>query len=163
MLVFTDASFSRKPPISGCGIVILDKHDREFQVSTSSRKCRNNNIAEVLSVAVALDYINRNEEQFKDEKTITIVTDSKYVIDHLNQHVYNNDYEQQLYDYINICRCQMNINFFHIKGHVHDGTKFSYYNGIADEIAGEKRLEELEKYQLECNKIISKKIKNKSK
>lgn len=163
MLIFTDASFSRKPPISGCGAVILDKNNKETHISASSRKCKNNNIAEVLSVAIALDYINRNEEQFKDEKTITIVTDSKYVIDHLNQHIYNNEYEQELYDYINICRCQMNINFFHIKGHVHDGTKFSYYNDLADLIAGEKRLEELEKYNKENNTILIKNKKNKSK
>ena len=163
MLVFTDASFSRKPPISGCGIVILDKNNNEIQLGASSRKCKNNNIAEVLSIAIALDFINRNKKRFEDEKTITIVTDSKYAIDHLNQHIYNNDYEQELYDYINTCRCQMNIKFFHIKGHVHDGTKFSYYNNIADMIAGDKRLEELEKYNKENNTILIKNKKNKSK
>jgi len=163
MLVFTDASFSRKPPISGCGIVILDKNNNEIQLGSSSRKCKNNNIAEVLSIAVALDFINRNEKRFEDEKTITIVTDSKYAIDHLDQECHINDYEQDLYDYINACRTYMNIKFFHIKGHVHDGTKFSYYNNIADSIAGEKRLEELEKYHKEANTLIGRKLRNKSK
>ena len=158
MLVFTDASFSRKPSISGCGIVILDKNNKEYQFGSSSRKCKNNNVAEVLAIASAIDFINRNEELFKDEKTITIVTDSRYAIDHLNSRVYNNEYESELYEYININRCQMNINFFHIKGHVHDGTKFAHYNNIADEIASEYRLQELEKYNSEYRNMIRKKL-----
>ena len=75
----------------------------------------------------------------------------------MNSKFHTNEYEDELFEYINQCRFQQNINFFHIKGHVHDGTKLSHYNNMADEIAGEMRLQELEKYNTECNKLIRKK------
>ena len=160
MMVFTDASFSKKPPVSGCGIIILDKNNKVHRVGSSSRECKNNNVAEVWAIASAIDFIMTNKQKhFKDDKTITIFTDSEYALVHLDSDTHPNEYETQLYTFINEARAKFNIKFFHIKGHVHDGTKLHFYNNEADELAKEMRLQEKEKDDLFMQEIIKKKFK----
>lgn len=160
MMVFTDASFSKKPPVSGCGIIILDKNNKVHRVGSSSRECRNNNVAEVWAIASAINFITKNKQKlFEDDKTITLLTDSEYALVHMDSDVHNDEYEKQLYTYINEARAKYNIKFFHIKGHVHNGTKLHFYNNQADELAKEMRLQEKEKDDLLMEEIIKRKFK----
>lgn len=149
MLVFTDGSFSRKPNVAGAGFVIVSS-DGKLITSEGcySYKCENNNIAEILAIATALKYINK--KQIGENKTIEIVTDSDYARHKIsNRFVSNNKFENKLLTYIYnfIDNYPKSINIILIKGHVHDGTKLSFYNNIADAIAGEYRHVALEKYK----------------
>ena len=157
MFVFTDASYSTGPKMSGCGIVIIDKKGNIYTFGSYTRECKNNNIAEVWAVHQSLKFIQQNKiiEKSGDE-TINILTDSKHVLKHLDD-ARTDSYETQLFDEIRDLRYEYRINFFHIKGHTHDGTKIAYYNGISDCIAKEHRLLGLEKYNKYLKKLAKEK------
>ena len=50
MFVFTDASYSTGPKMSGCGVIIVDKNGDIYSFGNYTRECKNNNIAEVWAV-----------------------------------------------------------------------------------------------------------------
>lgn len=144
MMVFTDGSFSRKPNIAGIGYVIL-YNSREIQGGKYYFNCQNNNVAEIMAIYYALKYID--EHNFLD-KTVQILTDSEYAIRKIRKNykndvmISNNDYEEKMIEYIQSfeTKTRKKLSVMFIKGHVHDGTKFSYYNNLADGIAKEQRL-----------------------
>ena len=158
MFVFTDASYSTEPKMSGCGVVIIDKKGDIYTFGRYTTKCKNNNIAEVWAVNQSLKFILQNKIMEKSgDKTINIMTDSKHVLKHLDD-ARTDEYETQLFDEIRDLRYEHKINFFHIKGHLHDGTKIAYYNGASDCIAKEYRLLGIEKYNKYLKKLAKEKI-----
>ena len=50
MEIFTDGSHSLKPRMSGVGAVIIS-NGREYEIGSSTNKCENNNVAEVMAMA----------------------------------------------------------------------------------------------------------------
>lgn len=158
MFVFTDASYSSNPKMSGCGVIIIDKNGDIYSMGNYTQKCKNNNIAEVWAVHEALKFIIDNKIIEKSgDKTINIMTDSRHVLKHLDDGRTDN-FENQLFDEIRDLRYENRINFFHIKGHNHDGTKLAYYNGLSDAIAKEYRLLGLENYNKYLRKLTQEKI-----
>lgn len=149
MLVFTDGSFSRKPNAAGAGFVIVSSDGKQIMSNGCySYKCENNNVAEILAIATALKYIHK--KQINENKTLEIITDSDYARHRIsNRFISNNKFENKLLTYIYdfIDNYPKPINIVLVKGHVHDGTKLSFYNNIADAIAGEYRHIALEKYK----------------
>ena len=155
MEIFTDGSHSVKPQISGIGAVVIN-NKKEYYIGCYTSKCVDNNVAEVIAIAFAIKFIKDNKifDKSKD-KNVIIYSDSQYAIRKIMQNSNGRDeIEQKALNYIQefINYSHKKIHFFQIKGHTHDGTKLSYYNNIADEIAGEQRL-----YGL--SKILSKKTK----
>lgn len=160
MLIFTDGSFSKKPKMAGMGAVIIDR-DREFTVGNYSDSCRDNNVAEVAAIAMAIQYIRdkRIVDKTKD-KTITIISDSQYALRRITgSQPGRSEFEQKCLDYIHDFLDETNkkVTFFQVKGHLHDGNKFSRYNNIADHIAGEYREYGLQLYRSQMNIIVNKK------
>lgn len=137
MLVFTDASFSAKPTMSGLGVVLL-YNDKEVSFGTYIKDCRDNNVAELAAITLACQYIDKNN---LPEKTITIISDSECALHRITYNAQGKDsFEQQCLDYIqDFCARRPKTRFMQVKGHIHDGTKLSYYNNEADIIAGEYR------------------------
>ena len=157
MFVFTDASYSDSPKMSGCGVIIIDKNGDIYSYGNYTNECKNNNIAEVWAVHQALSYITKYKIMERSgDKTINIMTDSKHVLKHLDDER-TNEFEARLFDEIRDLRYEHRINFFHIKGHNHDGTKIAYYNGISDSIAKEYRLLGLERYNKYLRKLVKEK------
>lgn len=154
MEVFTDGSHSRKPIMSGVGVIILHG-DSEYPVGAFTSKCMDNNVAEVAAIAFAIKFIQNNKVlRNSPDKTITFFTDSAYAVRKLRQYSPGrDDIEQQMLDYIHhfFETSKRKINVFQIKGHVHDGTKLSFYNNIADDIASEQRLIGLERLYRRLN------------
>ena len=150
MEIYTDGSHSLKPRMSGVGVVIID-NGREHQIGAYTNKCVDNNVAEVMAIAFAIKYICDNKIVNKTKsKTITIFSDSANALRKIKQNSPGKDeYEQASLDYIHdfLYSTSKKVSFFQIKGHAHDGTKLSYNNNIADNIAGEYRLYGLEKYK----------------
>jgi ribonuclease HI len=143
MLIFTDGSFSKKPDIAGLGVVLI-YNGIEENIGCYSSQCRDNNTAEIASIALAIQYIEKEKilETCKD-KTVTIITDSSFALQKINYDTHGRDrFEQDCLDSINnfMNKSKRKINFMQVKGHIHDGTKLSYYNDIADKIAGEYRM-----------------------
>lgn len=152
MLIFTDGSFSRKPKMAGMGAIIVHKNN-EFTIGGYSNKCEDNNVAEVAAIAMAIKYA-KEKQLVDDSKTITIISDSSYALRKIQMNRTGRDeFEQQCLDYIENFLIETNkkVNFLQVKGHIHDGTKLSHYNNIADDIAGQYRMYGLERYN---NKII---------
>lgn len=140
MIVYTDGSFGRKPKVGAYGAVIITKDGKEYRIGGHTDKCKDNNVAEVYGIASALKFIQKNNlMSHKDDKVCVVMTDSQYAINHLDT-PRKDEFEQRCYDYISEFRKYHKTNFFWIKGHVHDGTKVSYYNNLCDEIACEERL-----------------------
>lgn len=142
MIIFTDGSHSTKPRMSGLGAVILYK-DREHTFGTYTNKCRDNNVAEIAAIAMAVQYIQDNKIVDRmEDKTITIVSDSETALRKINQKSEGqDDFERACLDYIQefLSFSKKKINFMQIKGHIHDGTKLSHYNNVADDLAGDYR------------------------
>lgn len=161
MEIYTDGSHTRKPRISGVGVVILDR-GKEFRVGAFSNKCLDNNVAEIMGVAFAIKYIcDKHIVDKTRSKNITIFTDSEYVIHKLRYNTPPKDeFEESMIDYIQdfMYNTRKKVTMFQIKGHVHDGTKISFYNNLADKIAKYYRLIGLRKYK---ELMIQKSIKNK--
>ena len=160
MLIFTDGSYSRKPNMAGLGVVILYR-DRQVNIGRYDNRCIDNNVAEIAAIALAIQYIKNNKiiDKVKN-KTINIISDSSYAIRKLNRIDSNgrDKFEQNCLDFIRNFLDETNkkVSFLQIKGHTHDGTKYSYYNNIADQIAGEERLKGLERQKLFINKKMRK-------
>ncbi len=154
MLVFTDGSHSRKPKMSGMGAVLIVS-DKVHSFGAYTNKCSDNNVAEIAAIAMAIQYI----KDFKiadrsTDKTINIMTDSSYAIHRLKYGTEGRDeFEKKCLKYIRdfLVETDKKVSFLHIKGHIHDGTKYSYYNNVADEIAGDYRRLGLEKQQVYIN------------
>ena len=142
MIIFTDGSFSPKPNMAGLGAVILI-NDREHHFGTYDNRCRDNNVAEIAAISMAVQYIQQHKiDQRDDVKSITIISDSQCALNRITQrHTGNDEFEsaclEQIFDFIDHSRKR--VNFMQIKGHVHDGTKLAYYNNEADILAGEYR------------------------
>lgn len=155
MIIFTDGSHSTKPRMSGLGAVILYK-DREHSFGTYTNQCRDNNVAEVAAIAMAIQYINNNKIVDRmEDNTITIVSDSETALRKIRQKCEGSDeFECDCLNYIQefLAFTKKKVNFMQIKGHVHDGTKLSYYNNIADDLAGDYRRLGLELQQERKNK-----------
>lgn len=152
MLIFTDGSFSRKPKMAGLGAIIVHNNN-EFVFGGYTNRCEDNNVAEVAAIAMAIKYAKENKLA-NDSKTITIISDSSYALRKIQMNKAGRDeFEQRCLDYIENFLIETNkkVNFLQVKGHIHDGTKLSYYNNIADDIAGQYRLYGLEKYN---NRLI---------
>lgn len=150
MEIFTDGSHSLKPRMSGVGAVIIS-NGREYEIGASTNKCENNNVAEVMAIAFAIKFIKESNilEQCKD-KNILIFSDSMYALRKINQKAQGCDeYEQKALDYIQRFQetSKKRVTFFQVKGHIHDGTKLSHYNNIADTLAQDYRYLGLVKYQ----------------
>lgn len=158
MFVFTDASYSTGPKMSGCGVIIVDKNGDIYSFGNYTRECKDNNVAEVWAVHQALNYIIKKKIMERSgDKTINIITDSKHVLKHLDDGR-TDELETQLFDEIRDLRYEHRINFFHMKGHCHDGTKLAYYNNISDAIAKEYRLLGLERYNKFLRKLTKENI-----
>lgn len=159
MLMFTDASHSNKPLMSGVGMILIDKH-KEYNAGAYTNKCKDNNIAEVAAVAFGLKYCSDNKIFDKSsDKTLTILTDSAYTVQRIRDNTPPRTNEEEEYlNYIHnfMKTSKFKIKFLQIKGHVHDGTKFAYYNNVADQIAKEYRY--LGIYNLEKDRIKQYKI-----
>lgn len=155
MLIFTDGSHSLKPRMSGFGAVLIYK-DKEHTFGTYSNQCRDNNVAEIAAIAMAIQYIQDNRIVDKmDDKTITIISDSETALRKITQrHEGSDDFERSCLKYIHefLDFTHKKVSFMQIKGHVHDGTKLSYYNNIADNVAGEYRRLGLELQQEKSRK-----------
>ena len=155
MLIFTDGSHSTKPRMSGLGAVILF-NNREHTFGTYTNKCRDNNVAEIAAIAMAVQYIRDNKivERMED-KTITIISDSETALRKINQKSQGQDeFESACLDYIQdfLTLTKKKIKFMQIKGHVHDGTKLSHYNNVADDLAGDYRRIGLELHRTRVSK-----------
>lgn len=150
MEIFTDGSHSLKPRMSGVGAVIIS-NGCEYEIGSSTNKCENNNVAEVMAIAFAIKYIRENGILEKcQDKNILIFTDSMYALRKIRQNAQGCDeYEQKALNYIHHFQetSKKKISFFQVKGHIHDGTKLSYYNNIADTLAQDYRYLGLVKYQ----------------
>lgn len=156
MLIFTDGSYSRKPNIAGLGVVILYR-DKQINIGRYDNRCTDNNVAEVAAITLAIQYIKNNKivDKIKD-KTINIISDSSYAIRKINRRDSNGKdvFEQNCLDFIRNFLDETNkkVSFLQIKGHIHDGSKYSYFNNIADQIAGEERLNGIERQRMFINK-----------
>lgn len=160
MIIFTDGSHSTKPQMSGFGAVIIYK-GREHRFGTYSELCRDNNVAEIGAIAMAVQYVVDNKilETMAD-KTITFISDSENALRKIMQQVKgNDDFERKCLENIQnfIKRSGKKVKFMQIKGHVHDGTKLSYYNNDADILAGEYRKLGLELHYANAGKKKKKK------
>ena len=142
MLIFTDGSHSTKPRMSGLGAVILF-NNREHTFGTYTNKCRDNNVAEIAAIAMAVQYIQDNKivERMED-KTITIISDSETALRKINQKSQGHF----------LTLTKKKIKFMQIKGHIHDGTKLSHYNNVADDLAGDYRRIGLELHRTRVSK-----------
>jgi ribonuclease HI len=134
--------------MAGLGAVIK-YNDNEDCIGCYSQKCYDNNVAEVASIAMALQYVKDSNilEECRD-KTITIITDSSFALHRINYNPVGRDqFEQECLDTIHnfMKESKRKVNFLQVKGHVHSGgDKLTHYNCIADRIAGEYRLVGLE-------------------
>lgn len=155
MLIFTDGSHSLKPRMSGFGAVLIYK-GREHTFGTYSNQCRDNNVAEIAAIAMAVQYIQDNKIVDKmEDKTITIISDSECALRRITQNREGSDeFESNCLNYIQefLNSTNKKITFMQIKGHIHDGTKLSHYNNIADNVAGEYRRLGLELQQEKSKK-----------
>lgn len=142
MIIFTDASYSLQTNASGFGFVILDKRF-EFKAGNYSLKCKNNNIAEIGAIAEALKYCeDYNLFKATKDKTLTIISDSKYSVNKIQKKIPADDTLEAKYledIHKSLDKCKLKVNIFQIKGHQGDRDKFSYYNELADEIASSYR------------------------
>ena len=138
-MIFTDGSFSRKPKVSGIGYVILT-NKCEISNGCYNFKIKDNNVAEVYAIYRALKFVENHN--FND-KTIQILTDSDYAVRKIkNMGLGRDELETKFLTYIQefTSKTDKKISYMLIKGHQHDGSKYSYYNNLADNIAGEQRL-----------------------
>ena len=139
MLVFTDASHSTKPRMSGLGaVLVLD--DKEFKVGSYIKDCRDNNVAEIAAICLACKFIDKNNLQ-NQCKTITIITDSETALHRIvNGTPPRDEFEEYCMKSIDdFLSRNHKVKFMQCKGHTQDGTKLSYYNNMADDIAGDYR------------------------
>lgn len=139
MMIFTDGSFSRKPKVSGIGYVILT-NKCEISNGCYNFKLKDNNVAEVYAIYRALQFV---EKHHFDDKTIQILSDSDYALRKIkNMSLGRDELESKFLSYIQkfVQKSDKKVSFMLIKGHTHDGSKYSYYNNLADHIAGEQRL-----------------------
>ena len=79
--IYTDGACSGNPGIGGWGAVILET-DKEPYFLNGGDKDTTNNRMELTAAIKALSF-------FKESKTITLVTDSKYVKDGIEKWIYN--------------------------------------------------------------------------
>lgn len=158
MLIFTDASFSSKPKMAGLGFVIIHE-GAVLKVGTYEDRCRDNNVAEIAAIASALKYVENRaclEEHWKDEP-ITIISDSDCALGRItHEHPGSDDFERQCLSDIYRFMTRRKVTYFQIKAHQRDGSKLSYYNCLADSLAGEYRQIGLELYYTN-NRIKNKK------
>lgn len=150
MEIFTDGSHSLNPKMSGVGAVIIDGKN-EWEIGTYTEKCRDNNEAEVMAIAYAIKFIKEKKIDLNsNDNNIIIYSDSAYALRKLRDfEAGGSPLEQKALDYVQnyLNHTHKRITFFQIKGHVHDGTRLSYYNNVADMIAGDKRFLGLMRYQ----------------
>lgn len=156
MLIFTDGSHSMKPRMSGLGAVIIH-NDNEHQIGTYSDKCRDNNVAEMAAIAMACKYVKNNNMQ---ARTITIISDSETALRKITHGALGQDeFERDCLDYIRDFIIENpKVNFMQVKGHQNDGSKLTYYNKIADALAGDYRKLGLELEKTKPSKRKLKKI-----
>lgn len=143
MLVFTDGSFSKKPTMAGLGAVIICD-GKEHIIGCYRKDCSDNNIAEVAAIAMALQYINdcKFEQNYPNEKTITIISDSQYALMRIKNDSEGRTEEEKKYlAYIKefMATSKKKINLMQVKGHTNQRDKLSFYNNMADRTAGEYR------------------------
>lgn len=161
MEIFTDGSHSLKPRMSGVGAVILN-NGYEHQIGAYTDKCVDNNVAEVVAIAFAIKYIKDHKiiDNSKD-KNLIIYSDSANALRKIRQlSPGKDDFEQTALDFIQdfLQTTSKKVTFFQIKGHVHDGTKLSHYNNIADSLASDYRYLGLIKLQ---NRLYNQSLKHK--
>lgn len=142
MMIYTDASFIQKRKMSGIGFVIVDG-DREHKSGFFTQKCQDNNSSEMVAIAGAIDYACKKRlfDKTKD-KTVTIVTDSKYAILRYRDGYEGRDsIEKSMIDFVKdfMNNTNLKINFFYIKGHQPNKSKMEYYNNMADELSRKYR------------------------
>ena len=151
MLIFTDGSFTRKPKMGGMGAVLITDNNKCHEFGAYSNKCNDNNVTEIAAIAMAIHYIKQHKvDQKSKDKTITIISDSQYAVRKIRQNCEGKDeFEDKCLSYIRNFLEETNkkVSFLQIKGHVHDNTKFAYYNNVADDVAREYRLKGLERQQ----------------
>lgn len=154
MLIFTDGSHSLKPRMSGLGAVIIH-NNHEISIGGYSTDCRDNNVAEMAAIAMACKFVKENNYK---AKTISIISDSETALRKITRGAFGqDDYEQKCLDYIRDFIIENpKVNFMQVKGHQTDKNKLSYYNRMADAIAGDYRKMGLE---LERTKPSKRKIK----
>ena len=155
MIIFTDASFSQESKVSGLGFVIIDKQF-SFKAGNYDFQCINNNISELRCIEEALNYCKKFDLFHKTkDKTLTIITDSKYSVDKINNPKNLKDPKEiEILNHIHSLLDQCPIkrkNLFEIKGHTGGKDKFSHYNDLCDQIASSYRyLGEIEKVKYQA-------------
>ena len=132
--IYTDGACSGNPGPGGWGAVILDKDNKQKNISGSEENTTNNRM-ELSAAIMALEEVNMNSE-------ITIYTDSTYVKNGITEWVLkwkengwknsnkepvkNKDLWEKL---VNLCE-QNTINWKWVKAHASNK-----YNNLADELA----------------------------
>lgn len=164
MIIFTDASYSEQTKVAGLGFVIIDKKF-DYKAGNFRINCQDNNVAELGAIAEALKFCQTsNLFKVSSDRTVSIITDSKYAVGRINSP--NPNASEQEKEYIKIIteildKCPLKSTIFQIKGHTKGEDKFSYYNNIADTIAGDYRyLGEIEK-ERNLTLMVTKKKKGK--
>ena len=133
-IIYTDGACSGNPGPGGWGAVILDKDNKQKNISGSEENTTNNRM-ELSAAIMALEEVNMNSE-------ITIYTDSTYVKNGITEWVLkwkengwknsnkepvkNKDLWEKL---VNLCE-QNTINWKWVKAHASNK-----YNNLADELA----------------------------
>ena len=133
-IIYTDGACSGNPGPGGWGAVILDKDNKQKNISGSEENTTNNRM-ELSAAIMALEEVNMNSE-------ITIYTDSTYVKNGITEWVLkwkengwkNSNKEpvknKDLWEKLdNLCE-QNTINWKWVKGHASNK-----YNNLADELA----------------------------
>lgn len=130
-IAYTDGSYQASLNAGGYGAIILDENQNVIKEIYQGFKNTTNNRMEIMGVLEVLKY-------FKDPVSIKIISDSKYVIDTINngylfKWIEEQDYSKknldlwfQLADYVSFHKAE----FEWTKGHSNNK-----YNNLADELS----------------------------
>ncbi|MBO7713068.1 MAG: reverse transcriptase-like protein [Methanobrevibacter sp.] len=129
MRVFTDASGSG---IAGISFVLTDNNNNIILKKAKPVLNVDNNTAELMAILYALEEIQPTREP------ITVITDSTYAINCIRNNSCRSN-ERATLDLINYHLETKNCSTLWIKGHSDDGTMFSAFNRLADNLSRKAR------------------------
>lgn len=125
MRIFTDASGSG---VAGISFVLTDNKNNILLKKAKPVLNVDNNTAELMAILYALEEIQPTREP------ITVITDSTYVINCIRNNSCR-DNERATLDLINYHLESKNCSTLWIKGHSDDGTMFSAFNRLVDNLS----------------------------
>lgn len=132
--LYTDGSCLGNPGPGGVGIVVL-KDGVEIQRLSSGEKYTTNNRMELLAAMCGIAYV---QETFGSSESITVITDSAYVVNGMSQ--WRHGWKKK-----NWKGCKKNLDLWQVLDVLGDKCKFQWvkghdkdhYNEIADDLARE--------------------------